>query len=141
MSEQDEQGLGPQELARRLEVLRADEAAQETEAQTPPPAAAAPPHEAPAPADEPQADTAPAEGYDPQRQAWLKTYSLGTPAALHELSLQDAAAHPVTAALSDGAARAAQDAGYRPAAAPELIDVRRNGDKSDLTYAVPTDAR
>lgn len=86
-------------------------------------------------------DERPAEGYDARRGAWLKTYSLGTAADLHSLSLEDVAAHEVTAALPEGAARAAQDAGYRPAGAAELIDVRRNGAKSDLTYAVPADAR
>ncbi len=86
-------------------------------------------------------ETRPTEGYDSRRQAWIKTFSLGASAPLHELGLDDAAGHEAAAGLSDGASRAAQDAGYTPTGAPELIDVRRNGLKSDLTYAVPAAER
>jgi hypothetical protein len=131
MSEQEQQEQ-PTALADRLAALRSDDPADAAE--PPQPVDPEPPV---APEDSPR----PAEGYDAQRGAWLKTYSLGTAADLHSLSLQDVAAHDVAAALPGGAARAAQEAGYRVAGAAELIDVRRNGAKTDLTYAVPADAR
>lgn len=138
MPGQDEQEQGAEALAARLAALRADEPtdALQPEAAEPVTGPEAQPNAAAA---EPEAK--PAEGYDPHRQAWIKTFSLGGSAALHELGLEDAAAHEATAALPDGAARAAQDAGYTPTGAPELIDVRRNGLKSDLTYAVPAAER
>jgi hypothetical protein len=133
MSEQDEQEQQPMALADRLAALRSDDPADGPQEQ---PAADAEPE-----SDDELQDERPAEGYDPQRGAFVKTYSLGTAADLHSLSLDEVAAHDVTAALPDGAARAAQDAGYKPAGAAELIDVRRNGNKTDLSYAVPADAR
>jgi hypothetical protein len=130
MSEQEQQEQ-PTALADRLAALRDDDPAGDTDLQP------ADPEPSAAPEDSPR----PVEGYDAQRGAWLKTFSLGTAADLHSLSLQDVAAHDVAAALPGGAARAAQEAGYRVAGAAELIDVRRNGAKTDLTYAVPADAR
>lgn len=136
--QQDEQGQPVEALTARFEALRGGEPGE-----TPQPETAEPdtwpdktPDEALA---EPQ--PRPAEGYDPHRQAWIKTFSLGATAPLHELGIEDAAAHEAAAGLPDGAARAAQDAGYTPTGAPELIDVRRNGLKSDLTYAVPAAER
>ena len=103
----------------------------------------------PAPAGAPEPDAAhdpnaaPAEGYDAERAAFVKTYSLavGPDSDVHDLSLADAADHPQLAGLAEAAARVATDQGYPATGDPQLIDVRRDGAKAAVSFAVPTSPR
>jgi hypothetical protein len=99
------------------------------------------------PADEPDAagggkdEGAPAEGYDPDKQVFVKQFNLSSSTALHTLNADALAEHPQTAALPDAAARAALDQGYKPTGPAELVHAEPDGAKSALSFAVPVEPR
>lgn|GEM_PF-5690997 len=96
--------------------------------------------------DEPEANAeatdedAPAEGYDAERNVFVKQFNLGL-SDLHLLSADELAEHSQTAALPDAVARAAREQGYAPTGPARFVYGAADGDKSALSFAVPVEPR
>ncbi len=85
--------------------------------------------------------SAPAEGFDPDKNVFVKQFNLASGAPLHELSADEITEHPQTAGLPDAAARAALDLGYKPTGPAQLVHAEPDGAKSALSFAVPVEPR
>jgi hypothetical protein len=137
VSEQDEQVSGQErnpvaELSARLADLRQDEPEREPETGEPTGGPEANAEATP--------EGAPAEGYDANRNVFVKQFNLGLP-DLHLLGADELAEHSQTAALTDVTARAAREQGYAPTGPARFVYGAPDDGKSALSFAVPVEPR